>query len=535
MNSPEEPPKKTVDINEMITIVGEYGLFQKIVNFMFCLTMFPVLTPLLIMYFCTDSPTWTCALNSTACTNYNKTYSSHDELRCALSREDWVYTTPRDHSIVTEFDLICDRKILTNLPTSLLFLGFMFGASILGSFADNYGRKITLYVSLTIVLFFGFISSFSGNIYVFLVFRFIVGFFLHGTFPQMYIMISEIVGNGKRAWANNVTFIAGSFALLILALKAYFISSWKMLFRVYTIPYVFCLLFYFFVPESVRFLRVKGKTAEAMLVLRRIAHWNKTEIPANVFIEAAPENTENKKTTPLDLFRTKKIAIISIALGWYSFVGSTTFYSLYLAASDITGHMYIDFVVITASDIPMILIGTYLVNKFGRKKNALIFILISGFACIALGFTPKTGKLKILRLVLGIVGKTCTVMTGMSIPIWRMELFPTHIRGEGVGMTQVLNKIGATSSAWVNTELSKVYDGAAFIFIGVLSVSSFFLLMLLSETQGVNITDTLSETDDETSSIDEPSMKQINTNHWTEDIEANVTSYSNIVVEDTEA
>ena len=487
-----EAPNKmnTLNIDEMLSMVGEYGPFQMIVNLMFCITMFPVMFHLLIIYFATNSPSWRCVSNSTTCPLHNMTFNSKDNARCAMPRAEWEYVTPRDYSLVTEFDLVCDKEFLIEFPTSVLFFGFMFGAIILGWCADNFGRKRVHYLSLAVVMLLGFLSIFVGNIYGFIACRFVIGFFLHGTFPQLYIMISEIVGNKHRAFSNTVMSVSVGFALPLLALKAYLISRWKVLVAACTLPYLFILLFYKFVPESVRYLRVKGRVDEAMLTFKRIAYWNKTELLPNVTIETVPENITNHKSSPLDLFRTTNMAYISIVLSFSAFTNSLAVYCLLLAAGELTGHMYRDFVIISILDIPVGLITTPLLNYFGRKKTSMLYVLIGSVSCIALGLTPRIGRLMILRLIFGMFGTACITGSGITRTIWALELYPTHVRGEGIGLGQLLKKIGAICSAWVDKDLSKSYGGGAFILIGVLSFLSFCLQAVLPETKGINTADT---------------------------------------------
>ena len=65
----------------------------------------------------------------------------------------------------------------------------------MGWCADNHGRKRVLSITLTVIICVVFVSVFVGNIYAFVACRLLIGLFLYGTYPQMYIMIAEIVGN----------------------------------------------------------------------------------------------------------------------------------------------------------------------------------------------------------------------------------------------------------------------------------------------------------------------------------------------------
>lgn len=59
--------------------------------------------------------------------------------------------------------------------SSVVFAGMLFGSYGWGAFADVLGRRFVMLISLTINGTFAFFSSFSPNIAMFTVFRFISG------------------------------------------------------------------------------------------------------------------------------------------------------------------------------------------------------------------------------------------------------------------------------------------------------------------------------------------------------------------------
>ena len=62
-----------------------------------------------------------------------------------------------------------------------------------------------------------------------------------------------------------------------------------------------------FIPESVRWLNLNGKGDEAMKILRRIAKFNKREIPNEITLKCSSKE-ENSSGSLLDLFRPLCIA-----------------------------------------------------------------------------------------------------------------------------------------------------------------------------------------------------------------------------------
>ena len=112
--------------SEMLSIVGEYGNFQKMVNVMFCIMILPSGYQVLISYFAADDPPWKCIQNSSIC-KLNGTLQNSDSRRCAMPRTQWEYTQPHDYSVVTYFDVNCGNQWLIELPTSVMFIGWFIG------------------------------------------------------------------------------------------------------------------------------------------------------------------------------------------------------------------------------------------------------------------------------------------------------------------------------------------------------------------------------------------------------------------------
>ena len=94
----------TMDIDEILHLVGNLGRFQFALVTLFCLMEFP--NGLLIMspYFTETNPSWRCSPNSAIC-NMNGTFSIGDsgyKLRCNMPRSAWEFVKPKEFSVVTQ-------------------------------------------------------------------------------------------------------------------------------------------------------------------------------------------------------------------------------------------------------------------------------------------------------------------------------------------------------------------------------------------------------------------------------------------------
>lgn len=482
---------RVVSIDELLSIVGEYGKFQKVVNGLFCFMAIPCIWHTMLMYFTADYPQWRCVQRTNSTCIQNGTFESDDKTRCYMSRDDWMYTESRENSLLVYYDVDCGKDWLIELVTSIFFIGWIFGACLLGWICDNIGRKSVLLVSMISVISIGFLSIFMPNIYLFIGCRFLIGFFLPGTMPQMFIIMTEIVGSRYRAFAGLLVFEFGVVSTALLGLKAYYIHNWKHLHIVCTIPYLIVVLFFKFIPESVRYLRVKDKNEELMLIFNRIAAFNGRSIPENCELEqiSADQDVPKKKSNPLQLFKTKSLVMKTFVEIFGFFASGMLYYGVYLAANDLGGAKYRDYTIITVSELPVVFLSIFLCERYGRKRTCMFPMLFACAAFLALAFIPRRGNLKIFRVVFGLLGK-CLVGSNMDIlHTWATELYPTYLRGEAIGVFQAALRVGAASAPWLDRELVKIHKSASFLCMAVISIVSFAMLSTLPETKFTGMVD----------------------------------------------
>ena len=481
-----------LNIDGFLRMVGEFGKYQICLDAIFCFLIIPSSFQSLIMYFAALQPEWRCVSNSTVCT-LNGTFTSQNELRCEIPRTEWEFTQPKDYSIVTEFDIYCDKDWIIYMSTSIYFIGSLVGSMILGWIADNYGRKKLLFASFFILLLSGLFAPFMPNIGMFLVCRFLAGFFRTGLNVTMFVLISELVGEKYRPRAGIVFWLFFTLALCIMGLTAYFIRKWKILFITCTAPYFIGLVFYKFVPESVRWLRLKGKVNEAIEIFEKIADWNGKEMNPNAKI--ARVAVAKNSTSPMDLFRTKRLALRTLLQGFAWMVNGMVYYGISLAADELGGSLYLNYVLVSIIEFPSALLAMYLCDRVGRKKTCTFSLLLAGVVTLIVGFIPTTSnELKVARVVLGILGKMFISICFDSIYTWSVEIHSTNIRTEGMGVMQITSRLGAASAPWIAKGVKSTHESLPFIIMGSLGLAGGISCFFLPETKGQEIQETEEET-----------------------------------------
>merc|ERR1719422_1149667 len=102
------------------------------------------------------------------------------------------------------------------------------------------------------------------------------------------------MGPGYRTFAGMMICLFFAVALMILSLLAYIFNSWFTLALVTSVPFASLFSYWFFVPESPRWLLSYGYIDEAEVIVQSIAKWNGKEIPPN-FVHEWIEREERKR------------------------------------------------------------------------------------------------------------------------------------------------------------------------------------------------------------------------------------------------
>ncbi|CAH1800789.1 unnamed protein product, partial [Owenia fusiformis] len=242
----------------------------------------------------------------------------------------WSYdTSVFKSSLISQFDLVCERRWMFTLVGTLFLAGNMIGSFASGFLADRFGRKPVAAVLVLILSMSVIAGAVVHNFPAFLVFRFLVGATINGAYQTLWSYILETMPIEKRSLAIFITMAGRVFKGITFVLAAFFIRNHVHLQItsgvVILVPFISILL----LPESPRWLIVKGRLQEAELVCKRIAKINNTKLSPTFSLEKVTMddqevNSSSKMPTVLDLFRTPRLRKHSIItwLAWGALVFS---------------------------------------------------------------------------------------------------------------------------------------------------------------------------------------------------------------------
>ncbi|KAJ8314779.1 hypothetical protein KUTeg_006929 [Tegillarca granosa] len=400
-----------------------------------------------------------------------------------ISCPKWIYdktiftsTVNLLNDFVTKaFDLVCDRETIPSHMNMAFFGGFFVASFTIGSVSDTIGRKPVMYIFLLIMFGSNIALPWAPNILAFGILRFLNGL---STFMRQRLCKSnarntamEIVGPGKRIQAGTFITFLWCIGEFILCLFAYFIRNWQDLQLAITIPMATMLVLGFFIPESPRWLIVKGKTSAARQILQKAAKTNKVDLPLDII----SKNLTGEKE------KAESAAVISM-----------TYFGLTLSVGSLGGDIYINFLLSSFVELAGYISCLLLMDRIGRKRVHCGNLMIGGISCLLTIFpTLYAGaSLKWTNTLLAMIGKFCISTTFA-------ELFPTVIRGFAMGSFNIGARVAVMISPYI-LNLSDLVDSSfgkalPLIIFGSLGTIIAILSFNLPETLNEKLPETLED------------------------------------------
>ncbi|XP_007430841.2 solute carrier family 22 member 13-like [Python bivittatus] len=505
------------DVGEIIKALNDFGRFQRWLVLMITVTtpvigfhMFSQLFMVIpVSHYCNTSWLDTISLNLTEEEQLNLTiprkpdgtleqclmYTPVDSnletiLQSGLNstekcQDGWIYPSKPKPSLVTQFNLVCDRKDLIDISQSIFMSGLLVGAMVLGPLSDWYGRRPIALFSLFLEGVSGVAAAFVPNFYLYCALRFLLGAALSGITISSVALCTEWVGVAYRPHTIIITHVTFASGQMILAGLAYGLQDWRHLQIAGSAP-IFIFFFYIWVlPESARWLVTKGKIEEAKKLLQKAASVNKRTIPLKLLEQLKPEK-KTKSATVLDLLRNPHLAKTTLVISSLWFVNSLAYYGLSLNVGSFGLNIYLTQVIFGAVEIPARIFCIFLMQWLGRKKCQCFCLLLGGTVSLLITAVPK--DLPVVMTMLAVLGKFTMAGSFSTSYVYSAELFPTVIRQTGLGVCQMTSRVAGIISPLVGL-LGKYHTSLPVATFGSAAVLGGIFSLLLPETLGKELPD----------------------------------------------
>ncbi|XP_057890996.1 solute carrier family 22 member 13-like [Melospiza georgiana] len=398
----------------------------------------------------------------------------------------WVYPSEQPPSLLTEFDLVCDRKDLNDIAQAIYMAGLLLGSMIFGPLSDRIGRRPVVLISVFLQGLFGLGIAFVPHFYVYMAFRCVVGASVSGITMTLLALATEWIGVSSRPNAVLTSHCCFAIGQMILAGLSYGIRNWRLL-EIAGSALIFAFFFCMGVlPESPRWLVTKGRIEEAKKVLQKAAATNKCSLPPELLEQLKPEKEEVKSGSFLDLFRKKHLLKVTLIMSCAWFVNSFVYYGLSLNVTNFGLDIYLTQLAFGAVEIPARFACIFTLQRFGRRKTQAVLLVLSGLVCLIITGIPEDQP--VATTVLATIGKFAASASFSTSYVYAAELFPTVVRQTGVGLCSVSARVAGILAPLVRL-LGQHHRAIPMAIFGSAPVLGGLLCILLPETCGTDLAD----------------------------------------------
>jgi MFS transporter, putative metabolite:H+ symporter len=358
---------------------------------------------------------------------------------------------------------------------SMTFVGMTLGALLTGFLGDRYGRRFTYQLNLLIFGAAALASTVAPDMSTLIVLRFVMGLGLGAEVVVGYSIMAEFFPSAIRGrWSGMMSMVVTA-GLPVSALLAWLLVptfGWRVMFLLGALGSIGAWFLRRELPESPRWLVVKGRDAEAHALVstfEREAGFDSVKHPLPAPETIAPHAAGDLFQSPcLANLIVGCVSLMTVNMLIYGFV---TWLPTFLVGQGDSIARSTGFALLMSLGGPIgSALGALAADYLGRKLTIVVgsclAILLSA-AFVSSGTSP----------VLPIIGFLLTIpiyiLVAVLFAVYVPELFPTALRLRGVG---ICNAVGRSASIIVPLLIGPLFTN--FGIPGVLTMMSSALLAM---------------------------------------------------------
>jgi sugar porter (SP) family MFS transporter len=382
-------------------------------------------------------------------------------------------------------------------------LGTLIGALVAGIPGDRFGSRDTLKIVGFMYVVSALGCAFCWSLESFNLFRFIGGLAIGASSVLAPVYISEIAPAERRGALTGlfqfnivlgilIAFASNAVVQAMASGMAGGFDPWRIKLGIAAVPAILFALLMFTIPQSPRWLALRGRHQEALASLERVGVANSAAM-LEEFARAAEDarrNSAYKLFTPAN----RRPIVLAILLAMFNQLSGINAILYYLndifAAAGFSGWSNdLQAVAIGAANLIATVVALRVIDKVGRKKLLLTGAIGTAVALagVAMIFATGEGKPYLLWMLITFIA-FFAFSQGAVIWVYLAEIFPTPVRSRG-------QALGSATHWGMNAIIAQAFPMIAvstqslpFVFFSVCMVLQFFVVLaIFPETRGIEL------------------------------------------------
>lgn len=374
---------------------------------------------------------------------------------------------------------------LTNQQAGVILsswsFGMLIGAFLFGFIADRIGRRYSLQVTMLLIGVFTSLSSAASGLVDLSFYRIVAGAANAGYMVVASTLMSEYapaMSRGRYIAVLESSWALGWLLSLVLARVIAPLYGWRQVFLSALVALPLTLVFYFMIPESLRFLVMRGRVEEAKRLSEKLG---------------MPLPPPSSKTGSLSEILRPPYLQRTIMLWIHWFAIALTYWGIFLWLPDILKSKGLDYakslefaIIITLAQIPGYISAAYLVEKVGRKPVLAGYMFLAGVSSVGVFLAGSQTDLLVWGSLVSMFNLGAWGITYAYTP----ELYPTRLRGTGSGWANSFGRIGGIVGPYIAGALIQTFNDPLVpftVFAAMHLVSATVVYLLGVETKGLEL------------------------------------------------
>jgi MFS family permease len=346
--------------------------------------------------------------------------------------------------------------------------GILVGALVGGRLADRFGRRRLFVLTLLWYAAFTVLTGLAWSLSAVYVFRALAALGVGAEYAIVNAAIAEFMPARVRGKANAAVMQFWPAGAVVAGLLAYVAlntlalpdsTSWRYIFGLGGLVALVVLLFRRRLPESPRWLVTQGRTDEAEAIVARLeaAAGVRGEPASGAAIEPAAPSLPAALSELVGRYP-GRLALgclldLAEAFGYYgifALLSVVVLRDVQIADQDVPFFYVVGNVGAVAGGVAM----TLVFDRLGRHRTIVVFYSLAAAGVLLLAGATATGSAVLVTLAFVVSNGLATGAWTSAYPTFT-ELFPTHLRGAGVGTSVAVGRIGAICGVFVLPSLAQ--------------------------------------------------------------------------------
>lgn len=392
---------------------------------------------------------------------------------------------------------------------SSALIGCVIGAILSGDFSTRYGRRGALKIAALLFLISAIGSAIPESYWTFVIYRIIggIGVGIASMVSPMYI--AEVAPPKKRGGLVACNQFAIIFGMLVVYFVNYGIAligteswlnvtGWRYMFASEVIPAALFLVLLFSVPETPRWLVLRGRNEEAYVLLNALNKGAKSDVEHQW--QEIQSSFKQRNNSAIVAGGFMGVLVIGIMLSVLQQVTGINVF-LYYAPTILKGfsNSSIDIallqtILVGAVNLSFTVVAILTVDKFGRRPLMMIGASLMAVSMIAIGTAAYMNAIGgyLLVFVLLYIG-AFALSLGPVVWVLLSEIFPNSIRSKALSIAVfaqwAANFFVSQTFPMMNDPESRIYQtfngGFPFWLYGIMGIFTiYFIYRWVPETKG---------------------------------------------------